>query len=85
MAVRFTRILVPLDSGTASDAALVCAKELAAKFGSRLFLLHIVEDPIATGAWTPDVYIAASAGAARHLAPPCEAATRVDGRKTACA
>jgi nucleotide-binding universal stress UspA family protein len=61
MSVRFTRTLVPLDIGTASDAALVCAKELAAKFGSRLFLLHIVEDPIATGAWTPDVYIAASA------------------------
>jgi len=61
MSVLFSRILVPLDSETASDAALVCAKELAAKFGSRLFLLHIVEDPTATGAWTPDVYIAASA------------------------
>jgi universal stress protein A len=60
MNVRFTRILVPMDFGTASDAALRYAKELAARFDARLFLLHIVEDPTATGAWTPEVYIAAS-------------------------
>ena len=61
MAGRFIRILVPSDFGTASDAALSCGKELASRFDARLFLLHIVEDPTATGVWAPDVYIAASA------------------------
>ena len=60
MAGRFTRILVPTDFGPASEAALACAKELAARFDARLYLLHVVEDPMATGAWAPDVYILAS-------------------------
>ena len=61
MSERFSRILVPMDFGAASDAALTQAKELAAAFNARLFLLHIVEDPSATGAWAPEVYVAASA------------------------
>jgi universal stress protein A len=61
MSERFRRILVPMDFGAASDAALSCAKELAATFNSRLFLLHLVEDPVATGAGTPEVFVAASA------------------------
>ena len=61
MAGRFSRILVPTDFGRASDAALECAKELARRFDSDLYLLHVVEDPMATGVWTPDVYVAASA------------------------
>jgi len=61
MARRFTRILVPTDFGTASESAVACAKDLAAKFNARLLLLHIVEDPTATGVWMPEVYIAASA------------------------
>jgi len=61
MAVRFSRILVPTDFGSASDAALECAKELARRFDACLYVLHVVEDPTATGVWTPDVYIAASA------------------------
>lgn len=61
MAGRFTRILVPTDFGSASEAALACAKELAARFDARLYLLHVVEDPMATGAWAPDVYVATSA------------------------
>lgn len=61
MAGRFSRILVPTDFGAASDAALECATELARRFGSDLYLLHVVEDPMAIGVWTPDVYVAASA------------------------
>ena len=57
MAVRFTHILVPTDFNPASDAALACAKELAARFDARLTLLHAVNDPLATGVWTPDVYV----------------------------
>ena len=61
MAGRFTHILVPTDFSPASDAALACAKELALRFDARLTLLHVVTDPVATGAWAPDVYVAASA------------------------
>jgi nucleotide-binding universal stress UspA family protein len=61
MSERFSRILVPTDFGVASDAALTCAKDLATKFQARLLLLHVVEDPSATGTWTPEVYVAASA------------------------
>ncbi len=58
---RFTRILVPTDFEAASEAALGCARDLARKFDARLFLLHVVEDPVAQGVWTPEVYVAASA------------------------
>lgn len=61
MTGRFTRILVPTDFGAASEAALACARDLARKFDARLFLLHVVEDPMAQGVWTPEVYVAASA------------------------
>jgi nucleotide-binding universal stress UspA family protein len=57
MAGRFTHILVPTDFSPASEAALACAKELAARFDARLTLLHAVNDPMATGVWTPDVYV----------------------------
>jgi universal stress protein A len=61
MAGRFTHILVPTDFSPASDAALAYAKELALRFDARLTLLHVVTDPLATGAWAPDVYVPASA------------------------
>ena len=60
MAGRFTHILVPTDFNPASEAALACAKELAARFDARLTLLHAVNDPMATGVWTPDVYVPAT-------------------------
>ena len=62
MAERITHILVPMDFNPASDAALACAKDLAAKYGARLSLLHVVTNPDATGVWTPDVYVPASPG-----------------------
>jgi nucleotide-binding universal stress UspA family protein len=58
---RFTRILVPTDFGPASDAALACAKELALRFDAAVHLLHVVDDPLAAGVWTPEVYVGASA------------------------
>ena len=61
MSGHFTRILVPTDFGAASEAALECAKELARRFNAHLYLLHVVEDPMATGVWTPEVYVGASA------------------------
>ena len=45
----FTRILVPTDFSEPSDAALVYAKAVARRFGASLHLMHVVENPAATG------------------------------------
>jgi universal stress protein A len=60
MTGRFARILVPIDFEPASEAALAYAGDLARATGARLFLLHAVDDPAATGVWTPEVYVPAS-------------------------
>jgi nucleotide-binding universal stress UspA family protein len=41
----FKRILVPLDFGAPSDAALEYARTVATRFGAALQLLHVAEDP----------------------------------------
>jgi nucleotide-binding universal stress UspA family protein len=41
----FSRILVPTDFSPPSDAALEYARMLAAKFGSTLRILHVIDDP----------------------------------------
>jgi len=41
----FSRILVPTDFSPPSDAALEYARILAAKFGSTLRILHVIDDP----------------------------------------
>ena len=56
MTRRFTRILVPTDFSTASDAALATAKELAERFGASVHLLHVLEDPYSTSAYATEVY-----------------------------
>ena len=61
MIARFTHILVPTDFGPAAGAALLYAKELAQRFGARVSLLHVVTDPTATGTWTPELYVPATA------------------------
>ena len=76
MAGRFTHILVPTDFNPASDAALACAKELAARFDARLTLLHAVNDPLVTGVWTPDVYVPADPGDAGQVPADREGASR---------
>jgi nucleotide-binding universal stress UspA family protein len=40
-------ILVPTDFAPASDEALVFAQDLARKQGARIFLLHVVQAPLA--------------------------------------
>jgi len=48
MTPTITRILVPTDFSTPSDAALQFAKTVAHTFGASLHLLHVFEDPIVT-------------------------------------
>jgi nucleotide-binding universal stress UspA family protein len=52
------RILVPVDFSKASDRAIRYATTLANKFGARVSLLHVVEDPFVTGAWQAEAFIA---------------------------
>lgn len=51
------RILVPVDFSAHSDRALRYAAGLAAPFAAQVELLHVVEDPYLTGAWSSDVYV----------------------------
>jgi nucleotide-binding universal stress UspA family protein len=50
----FARILVPVDFSSTSDSAIDHAQALAARFEAPIELLHVVEDPVASGAWEPD-------------------------------
>jgi nucleotide-binding universal stress UspA family protein len=40
----FTRILVPIDFSASSNATLDYARQMAARFGARLYLLHVLEN-----------------------------------------
>lgn len=57
MDLAITRILVPVDFSACSERALAHAVALAARLGASLHLLHIVEDPIATGVWGGETVI----------------------------
>jgi universal stress protein A len=52
----FRRILVPTDFSPPSDAALEYARILAAKFGSSLQLLHVIDEPTASSDFVADGY-----------------------------
>jgi nucleotide-binding universal stress UspA family protein len=57
MSVDITRILVPMDFSGESSRAAEYALSLAAKLGASVELLHVVEDPIASGAWGAEAYV----------------------------
>jgi nucleotide-binding universal stress UspA family protein len=57
MTENITRILVPVDFSGHSDRALSYATALAGRMGATLLFLHVVDDPVATGAWSAEVYI----------------------------
>jgi nucleotide-binding universal stress UspA family protein len=86
----FTRILVATDFSQASDAALDYAKGLAATLGASLHLVHVVDDPIASGGFGAEAYIGSSpeygdalrAEAERRLAGRLTPAERRDLRAT---
>jgi nucleotide-binding universal stress UspA family protein len=57
MNVELTRILVPVDFSAESDRAVGYAVALAKKTAGAVELLHVVEDPIASGAWGAEAYV----------------------------
>ena len=57
MTETITRILVPVDFGPHSDRALRYATYLAAKLGASVELAHVVDNPVASGAWTAETYV----------------------------
>jgi nucleotide-binding universal stress UspA family protein len=57
MTEALNRILVPVDFSAHSEKALRFAATLANKFGARLSLLHVIEDPFVTGAWQSEAFI----------------------------
>lgn len=58
MSDTITRILVPTDFSPHADRALCYATTLAHRLGAELDLLHVVDDPFASGAWTSaEIYV----------------------------
>jgi nucleotide-binding universal stress UspA family protein len=57
MTEQITRILVPVDFSSHSDRAFRYALRLANRFDASLELLHVIDNPIASGAWTAEVYV----------------------------
>lgn len=51
----FKTILVAVDFSDASKSAVRCARELAAKYGASLHLLHVVADP-ASQPWAAEAF-----------------------------
>jgi len=72
-------ILVPVDFSETSACALRYARALSAAFGSRLHLLHVVENLVAH-AWTAEVYVTALPGLLDDVAR--EAGTRLQNLLT---
>jgi len=57
MSETITRILVPTDFSPHSDAALEYAVALARRLDATIGLLHVVDDPFLSGAWSPDAFV----------------------------
>jgi nucleotide-binding universal stress UspA family protein len=57
MSENITKILVPIDFSPHADRAFGYATALARRLGAELTLVHVVEDPFATGAWGAETYI----------------------------
>jgi nucleotide-binding universal stress UspA family protein len=67
-----TRILVPIDFSRDADAAFAYALDLAKAMGASVSLVHIVEDPVAAGVWSSEIYTAEIAGLQINLVKDAE-------------
>lgn len=67
-----TRILVPTDFSADANAAFTYALGLARKFDAPVHLLHVVEDPLAAGVWSSEIYTAEIAGLQVNLVRDAE-------------
>ncbi|HEY7191951.1 MAG TPA: universal stress protein [Vicinamibacterales bacterium] len=56
MPEQITRILVPIDFSVHSERALEFAIAIAERFGGIVELLHVVEDPFVSGAWSSQAF-----------------------------
>ena len=70
--MRITRILVPTDFSPHADAALQYAMDLARQWDAAVHLLHVVEDPLAAGVWSSELYTAEIAELHVNLARDAE-------------
>jgi nucleotide-binding universal stress UspA family protein len=57
MAPVISRILVPVDHSAESNFAAAYAMTLADRFGASVELLHVVEDPFASGGWGSEYFV----------------------------
>ena len=70
------QILVPTDFSPHADAALRFAIELAKPYAAAVTLLHVIEDPLAAGMWSSEIYTAEIAGLQVNLVKDAEAQLR---------
>ncbi|MBI4886302.1 MAG: universal stress protein [Acidobacteria bacterium] len=56
----FKHVLVPTDFSEHSDAALDCARHVAARFGASLHLLHVLDDRVISGSAGSELVVAES-------------------------
>jgi nucleotide-binding universal stress UspA family protein len=73
----FNQILVPTDFSPPSEAALEYARILAAKFGSSLRILHVIDDPTASSDFVADGFAPSTEDIRTALLE--QARTRLDG------
>ena len=67
-----SRILVPTDFSRYADAAFRYALELARPFHARIHLLHVVDNPLAAGMWSSEIYTAELSGLQVNLVRDAE-------------
>jgi universal stress protein A len=83
MAEPFTHILVPVDFSVHAEKAVNYATTLAQRFGGTGELLHVVEDPFVSGAWSADAFTPDIPELMNDLI--ADARARLDALKTAAA
>jgi universal stress protein A len=60
--MQITRIVVPTDFSVHAETALRYALELARLFKAVVHVVNVVEDPLAAGVWSSEIYTAEIAG-----------------------